>query len=194
MAILFHKKTIHTPSQIPMKYIHTTALAFIITLVLTGCAHHHHVKVIKNVVHSENLKPAFLNSVKAGTVVPICSGQPVPQGWVVVSWGNSMSCPGWTPGGMNVMNIKQPGPTETICSGSPIPPGYVVVSWGNSMNCPGWTPGGMNTMNIKIPGAQETVCGGSPIPPGYVVIGSANSMSCPGWTPTSSNQKIIKKL
>ena len=130
------------------QYTHTI-LALLTALTISGCATSQSPKTANNVVHPDNLTPAYLENVKAGGTVAICSGQPVPSGWVVVSWSNSMSCPGWTPGGMNVMNIKRPGQQETVCSGSPVPNGYVVVDTANSMSCPGWTPGGENQKIIR---------------------------------------------
>lgn len=88
------------------------------------------------------------NTVSAQSTV-ICSNQPTPQGYVITSYGNSMSCPGWTPGGMNTKIISLPTNNMSVCSSSPIPNGYVVVGYGNSMSCPGWTPSGQNTKIIR---------------------------------------------
>lgn len=124
----------------------------------------------------------------------ICANQPVPNGYVIIRYGNSMSCPGWSPGAMNTKTISLPSNNQTICSNSPVPSGYVVTRYGNSQSCPGWTPGGMNTKTITKPGNQATVCYNSPIPDGYVVTGYGNSQSCPGWSPGNNNTKRIKKL
>lgn len=130
----------------------------------------------------------------ASGTVEICGGQPVPSGWVVVSWRNSMSCPGWSPSSQNQMVLQKPGSPQAVCADSPIPAGYVVASRGNSMSCLGWSPSSMNVLNIEIPGREATICDDSPVPAGYVLVGQSNSMSCLGWSPSSSNQKIIRKL
>ncbi|MCO5234359.1 MAG: hypothetical protein M9888_11555 [Chitinophagales bacterium] len=136
----------------------------------------------------------LLSDAEAALSTVICANQPTPSGFVITSYGNSMSCPGWTPGGMNTKTITRPSNNMTICTTSPIPDGYVVTGYGNSMSCPGWNPGGMNTMTISIPGNTATICASSPVPNGYVVVGYGNSMSCPGWTPGGQNTKTIRRL
>ncbi len=80
---------------------------------------------------------AKLNAVSAGEIIAICKGQTIPNGWVIVSEGSSINCPGNFP---NTWNIKKPGSQETVCSVSPIPPDYVVVGEGNNIYCPGSFP------------------------------------------------------
>ena len=86
---------------------------------------------------------AKLETVPAGEIVTICQGQAIPSGWVIVSQGSSINCPGNFP---NTWNIKKPGATEVVCSVSPIPANYVIVGQGSSINCPGSFP---NTETIR---------------------------------------------
>ena len=100
-------------------------------------------------VHCEPPKADVLDSLGPNETIEICSNQPIPDGFVIVSCGSSMSCPNWSVAGCNTFSIKRPGLVETICSSSPIPQGYVVVSWGKSMDCPGFTVTGTNTKTIE---------------------------------------------
>jgi hypothetical protein len=124
----------------------------------------------------------------------ICTNQPTPQGYVDISYGNSMSCPGWSPNGMNTKNIQLPTNNISVCSSSPIPNGYVVTRYGSSMSCPSWSPTGSNTMTLTIPNDNMSICSSSPVPNGYVVVSYGSSTSCPSWSPTGRNTKIIRIL
>ena len=83
-----------------------------------------------------------LESFPAGKI-SICKDQQIPQGYVIVSQGSSIACPGSFP---NIWNIKRPGSTEVVCNISPIPSDYVKIAEGSSIGCPGSFP---NTWTIQ---------------------------------------------
>ncbi len=84
-----------------------------------------------------------------GLPVEICANQPTPRGYVVTAYGNNMSCPDWTPGGMNTKIVSRPHTNISVCATSRIPNGYVVTRYGNSLNCLNWSPGGQTTIKIR---------------------------------------------
>lgn len=64
----------------------------------------------------------------------ICSGQPVPPGWVVIGYYHNQACPGEA---ANASIIKRPGRREVVCADSPIPEGWRKLRSARSEHCPG---------------------------------------------------------
>lgn len=115
----------------------------------------------------------------------VCMSTSVPTGYVILSYGYSISCPysgayGTYP---NAKTIGLPETPETVCYGSPIPDGWVVTSYpGRQVACDRYGTGTTSTtdnlMTIEIPGDSETVCSGSPIPSDYEIVSSSWISAC----------------
>lgn len=75
--------------------------------------------------------------------VSICKINAIPAGYIIVSEGSSISCPGSFP---NAWTIRQPGQTDVACKVSPIPSNYSIIGEGSSIQCPGSFP---NTWTIR---------------------------------------------
>lgn len=64
----------------------------------------------------------------------ICSGRPVPRGWVIIGCYHNPACPGEA---ANAAIIKRPGRREVVCTVSPIPDGWRKLEQTRSEACPG---------------------------------------------------------
>jgi hypothetical protein len=66
----------------------------------------------------------------SGSVHPICQGEAVPRGLVVVGLKPSTRC-----GSSPELVTKKPSDSEVVCESSPVPPGYSVTSVTSSPAC-----------------------------------------------------------
>lgn len=64
----------------------------------------------------------------------ICSGHPVPDGWVIIGRYHNPACDGESG---NALIIKRPGRREIVCGESPIPEGYEKTRPARLDSCPG---------------------------------------------------------
>jgi hypothetical protein len=146
--------------------------------------------------YSRNPNPSLAASAALLQTQEVCSGNKVPDGYVIIGDKRSSDCPS----GYKI-TIKKAGDRESICFYSPIPTGHVVV--GNNLrregcqNNPGFNH---NALDIKKPGEREIICFGRPagsqpslVPAGYVVVGKANSPSCIRFPEYDYNAQEIKK-
>ncbi len=82
--------------------------------------------------------------------ITMCSGQEVPEGYVVVGADRVQQCPGFWGGPINSYTITQPGDTVTVCSAQvPQLPGYVVTARSRMQQCPGYWGGPANTATYQ---------------------------------------------
>jgi hypothetical protein len=96
----------------------------------------------------------------------ICSGTPIPSGYVVTNNTDEYRACGFDLG--RTIRIPGDGPTG-VCEGSPIPSGYIISSFDNNGNC-GFDRGWI----IELPGllGRSFMCSQSsaPIPTGYTKL------------------------
>jgi hypothetical protein len=71
--------------------------------------------------------------------IDICTGQPVPPGYVVVRGFRADRCPNYYQGTHNTVTIRLPGDTVTVCTHlTPEVPGYVVTGRMRRDACPNY--------------------------------------------------------
>jgi hypothetical protein len=127
----------------------------------------------------------------------ICSGAPIPAGWV---WFDRTidraHCPGARHEALVIKDISGSPLNERVCNGSPIPPNWV---WIDSATDPArCEPSPENLKVLKNlagapPGALQTVCKGSPIPAGWVAVNPATDVTRCGDGWRQNNLEVIRK-
>jgi hypothetical protein len=121
----------------------------------------------------------------AAQPVTICTGQPIPAGYVVVAAYRVQECPGYyASNAHNSVNIALPGDRVTVCSAlSPRPEGYAVVAAYRIQECPGYYASNEhNSLTLQRPGETVTACSAlTQSLPGYVITARYRIQECPGY-------------
>jgi hypothetical protein len=135
----------------------------------------------------------------AAQQITICTGQPVPDGYVVVAAYRVQECPGYYASNEhNSLTIAVPGDRVTVCSAlSPRPAGYAVVAAYRVQECPGYYASNEhNSVILQRPGETVTVCSAlTPSLPGYVVTAQYRVQECPGYYASSNaNSASYRRL
>lgn len=66
----------------------------------------------------------------------VCAHQPVPAGWIVLSYASKSGCPGNN--GMYIQRLPTaPGSKLFVCAHQPVPAGWVAESYTPKSGCPG---------------------------------------------------------
>ena len=128
----------------------------------------------------------------------ICSGAPVPAGWVIVAFGTNGACGGSTfdlEVIEDIATITTPGSTVSACAeGIPLPAEWVVEGVTTNLGC------GFGTNNVDqllqlegfVVGTEKFVCTGNILPTGWAVVSTTTQAgSCGGGGP--NNVDIIRR-
>ncbi|HET6763292.1 MAG TPA: hypothetical protein VFH27_06460, partial [Longimicrobiaceae bacterium] len=97
--------------------------------------------------------------------IVMCTGQAVPEGYVVIATGRGQQCPRFYDGyGPNTYTVVLPQETVTVCSALNRPlDGYLVTARGRAQECPGFYDGyGPNTTTYQRAGRGRWGRGGPP--------------------------------
>jgi hypothetical protein len=79
----------------------------------------------------------------------ICSGSPIPQGWIITGGRWCPTCCGYSGGG--IYNDNQPvGTIMDVCSGLKTPSGWVIIGGRWCPTCCGYSGGGIYNNVIQI--------------------------------------------
>lgn len=135
----------------------------------------------------------------AAQPVTICTGQPIPAGYVVVAAYRVQECPGYFASNEhNSVNIALPGDRVTVCSAlSPRPEGYAVVAAYRIQECPGYYASNEhNSLTLQRPGETVTACSAlTPSLPGYVITAQYRIQECPGYFASSeANSATYRRI
>ncbi|HEY0017166.1 MAG TPA: hypothetical protein VGC13_12730 [Longimicrobium sp.] len=102
----------------------------------------------------------------AQPAVQMCSGQPVPAGYVIVATSSRINCPSEFGASYNTFTIRMPGDTITVCSElSRLSDGYVITEYGTRLECPSGFGSASNTttyQRVGPPAQPEVPSEGTP--------------------------------
>lgn len=95
--------------------------------------------------------------------IAMCTGQPVPTGYVVVGTASRGQCPGYYEQSYNSLTIRVPGDTVSVCSTVTRGlPGYVATSVGSAGRCPNYYEGPNVSVYRRLPGTGGAWDGDEP--------------------------------
>jgi hypothetical protein len=144
---------------------------------------------------------AAMSAASHAQTLTICSGQPVPSGYIVTHIQTNLSCGNGTNNQKTLTYIAGDpfGSTRFACNdGTAIPAGWVIQDTTGNAACGTVIAGNLqtifNTKGAPI-GTQETVCNFSPVPQGWQIIQTGLDIvpKC-GSTEPSHVGEIVKNV